>query len=61
MKVRSEAETNPDDPTLAARLKRIILWRDGYLRWGRATMGFGLYLFRVPQGAEGNSTADGAD
>jgi ubiquinone/menaquinone biosynthesis C-methylase UbiE len=48
MRIRSEAEANPDDPTVAAKLNRAIVWRDGYLRWGRTTMGFGLYLFRVP-------------
>jgi hypothetical protein len=21
-------------------------WRDGYLRWGRSTMGFGFYVYR---------------
>ena len=47
-KIRSDAEANPDDPALAARLTRSREWRDGYLRWGRSTMGFGLYLFRLP-------------
>ncbi|MBC7783609.1 MAG: hypothetical protein H7144_07195 [Burkholderiales bacterium] len=51
MKVRREAEANPDDPKLAARLSRSRHWRDGYLRWGRATMGFGVYVFRLPGGA----------
>ena len=49
LKVQYEAEANPDDPALAARLTRSRQWRDGYLRWGRSTMGFGLYLFRVPR------------
>jgi SAM-dependent methyltransferase len=46
-RVRSDAEANPNDSTLAARLNRSRQWLDGYLRWGRTTMGFGLYLFRV--------------
>ena len=28
------------------RLQTIRAWRDGYLRWGRDTMGFGFYLFQ---------------
>jgi SAM-dependent methyltransferase len=48
MKVRCDAEANPDNQTLATKLNRSCLWRDGYLRWGRSTMGFGLYLFRMP-------------
>jgi hypothetical protein len=49
IRIRCEAETNPNDLTLTAKLNRAIVWRDGYLRWGRSTMGFGLYLFRVPR------------
>jgi hypothetical protein len=52
MKVRCDAEAKPDDPPLAARLTRVRHWRDGYMRWGRSTMGFGLYLFRVPREPE---------
>ena len=48
-RIRREAEANPGDAALAARLARSRAWRDGYLRWGRSTMGFGLYLFRVGQ------------
>ncbi|QBD79890.1 class I SAM-dependent methyltransferase [Ktedonosporobacter rubrisoli] len=36
----------PTDPDVPALLKRIRSWRDIYLRWGRATLGFGLYLFQ---------------
>jgi SAM-dependent methyltransferase len=49
MKIRCDAEANSGDPALAAKLTRVRHWRDGYLRWGRSTMGFGLYLFRVPR------------
>ncbi len=42
------AQEHPDDPDVPAMLDRIRRWRDGYLRWGRDTMGFALYLHRVP-------------
>jgi cyclopropane fatty-acyl-phospholipid synthase-like methyltransferase len=34
------------DPDAAAMLECIRTWRGAYLRWGRETLGFGLYLFR---------------
>lgn len=37
---------NPDDPDKDAMLERIRKWRRTYLKWGRDTLGFGLYLFR---------------
>lgn len=37
---------NPDDPDYEAMRKRISSWRQTYLKWGRDTLGFGLYLFR---------------
>jgi len=39
------AHEHPDDPDRAAMLDRIRKWRDAYQRWGRDTLGFGLYLF----------------
>ena len=39
---------HPGDPDGPAMLERIRTWRDGYLRWGRTTMGFALYLHRKP-------------
>jgi SAM-dependent methyltransferase len=36
----------PDDPECEALLTRIRAWRGAYLQWGRATLGFALYLFR---------------
>lgn len=33
---------DPDGPELLAQIRR---WHDGYLRWGRETLGFGFYLF----------------
>jgi SAM-dependent methyltransferase len=38
-----------DDPDVPAMLERIRRWREGYLRWGRDTLGFGLYLFHRPR------------
>lgn len=38
----------PDDPDSPAMLARIGIWRDAYLRHGRATLGFALYLFHRP-------------
>ena len=40
-----EQAEDPDVPAMLARIRR---WRDGYLRWGRDTLGFGLYLFHRP-------------
>ena len=36
---------DPDNPWMLERIRR---WRDGYLRWGRDTLGFGVYLFQGP-------------
>ena len=38
----------PGDPDVPAMLERIRCWRDGYLHWGRDTLGFGVYLFHRP-------------
>lgn len=40
------AQQNPQDPDVPALLERIRTWRDLYLKWGRDTLGFGLYLFQ---------------
>ncbi len=45
MRFEQEAALRPNDPETAEKLKRSRAWRDGYLRWGRSTMGFGFYLF----------------
>jgi hypothetical protein len=39
---------HPEDPEAAAFRERSERWYDGYLRWGRDTMGFALYLFQRP-------------
>lgn len=38
-------EGNPGDPEHDAFRRRSEHWYEGYLRWGRETMGFALYLF----------------
>ncbi|MBP6565119.1 MAG: class I SAM-dependent methyltransferase [Burkholderiales bacterium] len=44
------AGEQPDDPDVPAMLERVRRWRDAYLRWGRDTLGFGVYLFWRPGG-----------
>ena len=44
------AMEQPADPDVPAMLERSRRWRDAYLRWGRDTLGFGLYLFHRPGG-----------
>jgi SAM-dependent methyltransferase len=39
---------HPDDPDAEAMRTRIRSWREAYLRWGRDTLGYGLYLFAKP-------------
>jgi SAM-dependent methyltransferase len=46
MSIENYCHENPDDPDVEAMLERIRSWRRTYLKWGRDTMGFGLYLFR---------------
>lgn len=40
-------DCHPDDPDHGEMRDKIRSWRDAYLRWGRETLGFGFYLFRV--------------
>jgi cyclopropane fatty-acyl-phospholipid synthase-like methyltransferase len=46
--VETYVATHPEDPDAAAMRERIRAWRETYRRWGRDTLGFGLYLFRRP-------------
>jgi hypothetical protein len=39
---------NPTDRDRTALRTRIAQWREGYLTWGRETLGFGWYLFLRP-------------
>lgn len=49
MRIERESMLRPDDAGVAEKLQRSRAWRDGYLRWGRSTMGFGFYLFMKPR------------
>ncbi len=42
------AATHPDDPDLPELLERVEHGRHEYLRWGRETLGWALYLFGRP-------------
>ena len=42
------AASSRTTPMSAAMLERIRRWRDAYLRWGRDTLGFAVYLFYRP-------------
>jgi SAM-dependent methyltransferase len=44
------AAARPDDPDVPELLERMRRGRDAYLRWGRDTLGWSVYLFRVPAG-----------
>lgn len=40
------AAANPDDPDVPELLRKVHHSRDTYLRWGRSTLGWSVYLFR---------------
>ena len=40
------ARDNPDDPDVPEILGRVAHGRENYLKWGRDTLGWALYLFR---------------
>jgi SAM-dependent methyltransferase len=42
------AVAHPDDPDVPELLERMRRGRDAYLRWGRDTLGWSVYLFRTP-------------
>jgi SAM-dependent methyltransferase len=46
--VERYVDAHPDDPDSAAMAARIRRWHDAYLRWGRATLGFGFYFLLKP-------------
>jgi cyclopropane fatty-acyl-phospholipid synthase-like methyltransferase len=46
--VETWVATHPDDPDTPEIRERIRRWRETYLRWGRDTLGFALYLLRKP-------------
>jgi SAM-dependent methyltransferase len=39
------AAEHPEDPDRDAMLARSRTWHSAYLRWGRSTLGFGVYVF----------------
>jgi SAM-dependent methyltransferase len=41
---------HPDDPDVHELLERMRRGRDAYLRWGRDTLGWSVYLFGTPAG-----------
>jgi len=45
--VQRYVAAHPEDPEAAAFTDYIRQWYAGYIRWGRETLGFGLYLLRV--------------
>ena len=40
------ASTHPDDPDLPEVVERVRKAREAYLRWGRDTLGWAIYMFR---------------
>jgi hypothetical protein len=45
--IESYARESPNDTDVPAMIERIRVWRQGYLRWGKQTLGFGVYIFRI--------------
>jgi cyclopropane fatty-acyl-phospholipid synthase-like methyltransferase len=52
--IESYGQENPDDPRVPEMLRRIRRWRQGYLQWGKKTLGFGVYAFRVKETSAGS-------
>ena len=42
------AQANPDDPDVPKLLERVTKEKEVYLKWGRDTLNWAIYLFRVP-------------
>ena len=40
------ARTHPDDPDLAELVERVRKEKAAFLRWGRDTLGWAIYMFR---------------
>jgi hypothetical protein len=40
------ARTHPDDPDLTEVAERVSKAKTAYLRWGRDTLGWAIYMFR---------------
>ena len=46
--VEEYLETHANDPDAEELQNRVRSWRNGFLSWGRNTLGFGIYLFQKP-------------
>jgi ubiquinone/menaquinone biosynthesis C-methylase UbiE len=44
--IESWVRAHPDDPDAEAMTARSRAWRDAYVKWGRETLGFGVYVLR---------------
>jgi len=51
------ARTHPDDPDLAELDERVGKARVAYLRWGRDTLGWAIYIFRLPHARLSSGTS----
>ena len=51
------ARSHPDDPDLEELTSRVARKREVYLRWGRDTLGWAIYVFRQGISAPGTSSA----
>ena len=48
LKSEGELVKDPGNPDLQGKARRRRSWKQAYLRWGRDTLGFGLFVFLVP-------------
>lgn len=58
--VNAYVADHPDDHEACTMRERIRSWREAYLRWGRETLGFGLYLLEkrpaMSEGRQGDAS-----
>jgi SAM-dependent methyltransferase len=47
--VERYVDAHPEDPDVDAMAARVRPWHDAYLRWGRATLGYGFYVLLAPR------------
>ncbi len=52
------ARSHPDDPDSAELVERVSKARMAYLRWGRDTLGWAIYVFRSPSAARTGDLAN---
>jgi len=45
--IESWVREHPNDPDVDAMLARSRSWRESFVKWGRDTLGFGVYVLRV--------------